>query len=217
MVGGRYGGAGDVRWRRQPKGGLGESLRGDTEGAGLLGEYSSQLDRFVPAFALHATSLRDARTGGRMPSASTDASDAYAVLGVTRDAPVDEIRHAYHRLARLHHPDSASTPDTAAFNGIQRAWEQLRESDARARYDADLRAQELADAGAEHRVQEVDLGDMDYAEDAAGAGVWRLDCRCGEAFVLREDDLANGIDVLQCLSCSLCIRPLYCAQPGPDG
>ena len=78
-------------------------------------------------------------------------------------------------------------------------------------------AQELADAGFESRVQEVDLGDMDYAEDAAGAGVWRLDCRCGEAFVLREDDLSNGIDVLQCLSCSLWIRPLYCAQPEPDG
>ena len=77
--------------------------------------------------------------------------------------------------------------------------------------------QELADAGFESRVQEVDLGDMDYAEDAAGAGVWRLDCRCGEAFVLREDDLSNGIDVLQCLSCSLWIRPLYCAQPEPDG
>ena len=80
-----------------------------------------------------------------------------------------------------------------------------------------LYAQELADAGFESRVQEVDLGDMDYAEDAAGAGVWRLDCRCGEAFVLREDDLSNGIDVLQCLSCSLWIRPLYCAQPEPDG
>jgi diphthamide biosynthesis protein 4 len=151
------------------------------------------------------------------PSASTDATDAYLVLGVRRDAPADEIRHAYHRLARLHHPDLAGTHDTEAFNDIQRAWEQLRESDARARYDADLRAQELADAGFESRVQEVDLGDMDYAEDAAGAGVWRLDCRCGEAFVLREDDLSNGIDVLQCLSCSLCIRPLYCAQPEPDG
>ena len=167
------------------------------------------------------TILRDAATRAGMPhepSASTDAADAYLVLGVTRDASADEIRRAYHRLARLHHPDSASAPNTeAAFNDIQRAWEQLRESDARARYDADLRAQELADAGFESRVQEVDLGDMDYAEDAAGAGVWRLDCRCGEAFVLREDDLSNGIDVLQCLSCSLWIRPLYCAQPEPDG
>ena len=174
---------------------------------------TDSLARFCEKFS--GTRRDDARMP--QPSASTDATDAYLVLGVRRDAPADEIRHAYHRLARLHHPDLAGTHDTEAFNDIQRAWEQLRESDARARYDADLRAQELADAGFESRVQEVDLGDMDYAEDAAGAGVWRLDCRCGEAFVLREDDLSNGIDVLQCLSCSLCIRPLYCAQPEPDG
>ena len=148
---------------------------------------------------------------------SADDATAYQVLGVTREASLDEIRHAYHRLARCHHPDSAGTPDAEAFNDIQRAWEQLRESGARARYDADLRAQELAEAGFGSRVEEVDLGDMDYAEDAARAGVWRLDCRCGDAFVLREDDLARGVEVLQCRSCSLCIRPLYCAQAEPDG
>eukprot|EP00320_Phaeocystis_rex_P019890 CAMPEP_0119078550 /NCGR_PEP_ID=MMETSP1178-20130426/101575_1 /TAXON_ID=33656 /ORGANISM="unid sp, Strain CCMP2000" /LENGTH=158 /DNA_ID=CAMNT_0007061003 /DNA_START=27 /DNA_END=503 /DNA_ORIENTATION=+ len=145
--------------------------------------------------------------------AAAASNDAYKLLGVTRGASVDEIRHAYHRLARSHHPDSAGTDDTEMFNGIQRAWEQLRESGARAHYDADLRAQELAEAGFESRIDEVDLGDMDYAEDAAGTGVWRLDCRCGDTFVLKEDDLANNIEVLQCRSCSLCIRPLYRAQP----
>ena len=182
--------------------------------------YEGQVARVSASFSKGVTSEpKQGSCAGRarMQRQQNTTDDAYLVLGVTRDAPTDEIRHAYHRLARLHHPDSAATPDTEAFNAIQRAWEQLRESDARARYDADLRAQELADAGFESRVQEVDLGDMDYAEDAAGAGVWRLDCRCGEAFVLREDDLSNGIDVLQCLSCSLCIRPLYCAQAEPDG
>ena len=178
---------------------------------------AAAVDRPTLRGSLTAVRLRVA-AGMNPPSTaatnSTDAlNDAYQLLGVTRNASVDEIRHAYHRLARCHHPDSAGTPDVEAFNEIQRAWEQLRESAARAHYDADLRAQELADAGVASRIEEVDLEDMDYAEDAVGAGVWRLDCRCGDAFVLREDDLAGGVEVLQCRSCSLCIRPLYVQQP----
>lgn len=138
--------------------------------------------------------------------------DAYQELGVARDASVDEIRHAYHRLARCHHPDSAGTSaDADAFDRIQTAWDKLKESDARMNHDCHLRAHELADVQVGSRIDEVDLDDMDYAQDATGAGVWRYGCRCGDAFVLREDDLADGVEVLQCYSCSLCIRPLYCS------
>ena len=41
----------------------------------------------------------DART------ASLAAMDPYAVLKVARDARPEEIRNAYHRMARLYHPD----------------------------------------------------------------------------------------------------------------
>lgn len=40
---------------------------------------------------------------GRAPG--TPAFDPYAVLKVAKDASPDEIRHAYHRMARLYHPD----------------------------------------------------------------------------------------------------------------
>ena len=147
----------------------------------------------------------------------TDGMNAYQALGVAEDASSDEIRHAYHRLARCHHPDSAGTSaDTEAFDSIQRAWEQLRDSNARSLHDARLRAQELADVQLGSRIDEVDLDDMEYTEDAAGAGCWRLGCRCGDEFVLREEDLANGIEVLQCSSCSLSIRPLYSVEEGED-
>ena len=57
--------------------------------------------------------------------------NAYQALGVAEDASSDDIRHAYHRLARCHHPDSAGTSaDAEAFDSIQRAWEQLRDSNA---------------------------------------------------------------------------------------
>jgi DnaJ like chaperone protein len=35
----------------------------------------------------------------------TNADDAYAVLGVSRTAPGPEIKQAYRRLVREHHPD----------------------------------------------------------------------------------------------------------------
>ena len=32
-------------------------------------------------------------------------ADPYAILGISRDAPMDEVKAAYRRLAREHHPD----------------------------------------------------------------------------------------------------------------
>ena len=55
---------------------------------------------------------------------------------------------------------------------------------------------------------------MEYAEDDAGAGVWRYDCRCGDAFVVTEEQLGDGIDTVECRSCSLLLLPLY--QIAPD-
>ena len=76
--------------------------------------------------------------------ACRELEDAYAVLEVSRDASAEEIRRAYHRLARQYHPDAASgAADPGAFDRVQQAWEQLRESNAREAHDAGLRVQEL--------------------------------------------------------------------------
>jgi curved DNA-binding protein CbpA len=49
---------------------------------------------------------------------------AYAVLGVSQSASDDEVRSAYRRLVKLHHPDhNAGSPDAARrFEGIQDAY-----------------------------------------------------------------------------------------------
>jgi curved DNA-binding protein len=63
--------------------------------------------------------------------------DYYEVLGVSRSASADEIKKAYRRLARKHHPD-LNPADMAAvgrFKELNEANAVLSDPDTRARYD----------------------------------------------------------------------------------
>ena len=63
-------------------------------------------------------------------------TDHYAVLGVERGASADEIRSAYRKLARQHHPDVNAAPDAAVrFKEITQAYEILSDPEKRQRYD----------------------------------------------------------------------------------
>jgi curved DNA-binding protein CbpA len=62
--------------------------------------------------------------------------DYYRVLGVTRDASTHEIRRAYRRLARQHHPDRNPQPDSPErFRALADAYAVLNDPSRRARYD----------------------------------------------------------------------------------
>ena len=65
------------------------------------------------------------------------ARDYYAVLGVPRSAGEKELRQAYRRLARKHHPDvnPGSKDAGARFKEINEAYQGLSDSDKRAKYD----------------------------------------------------------------------------------
>lgn len=64
-------------------------------------------------------------------------ADFYDILGVSRTADEKEIRQAYRRLARQHHPDVNPGDGESAerFKSINAAYEVLSDADKRAKYD----------------------------------------------------------------------------------
>ncbi len=60
--------------------------------------------------------------------------DYYEILGVSKNASADEIKKAFRRLAVQHHPDKEGG-DEQKFKEINEAYEVLKDSEKRQRYD----------------------------------------------------------------------------------
>ena len=66
--------------------------------------------------------------------------DHYAILGVTANATLAEIKTAYRKMASQLHPDkNASSEAPAKFRKVQEAYEILSEVDKRKAYDENRR------------------------------------------------------------------------------
>lgn len=80
---------------------------------------------------------------GRCPVAfrSVTARTHYEVLGLTSEATDDQVRDAYRRLARAHHPDRARATGAPADSmpAINEAYRVLGDPGRRAAYDSSLR------------------------------------------------------------------------------
>ena len=64
----------------------------------------------------------------------------YELLGVAPDASTTDIRDAYRRAARAHHPDRHGDQASARMAEVNRAWQVLSDPERRSEYDLSLRA-----------------------------------------------------------------------------
>ncbi len=112
------------------------------------------------------------------------ADDLYRVLGVERDAAADDIRRAYRRLARQHHPDVNPGNEEAErrFKQINAAYEVLSDSENRKSYDRygdqwqhadqieEMRRRTGGPGGSGGPAFEFDLGDLLGGRDRGRGG-----------------------------------------------
>lgn len=105
--------------------------------------------------------------------------DYYEVLGIKKDASADEVKKAFRRLARKHHPDAGG--DEERFKEINEAYEVLSNDEKRVQYDqygqyfsggmppgAGGSGGQPGPGG--FRVEDVDLGDLFGDIFGGGAG-----------------------------------------------
>ncbi|GIM05181.1 hypothetical protein Vretimale_9625, partial [Volvox reticuliferus] len=96
--------------------------------------------------------------------------DHYAILGLQRNASDHDIKKAYKRCARQHHPDKNPGPQQAEaaerFKKVTEAFDVLSDPLKRAAYDKDARSREAAAARAHTQAYE----DFDFGLGDAGFG-----------------------------------------------
>ncbi len=105
---------------------------------------------------------------------ATEQKDYYKVLGINRNASTEEIRKAYRKLARKHHPD-VNPGDKAAeerFKEIQEAYNVLSDKKKRQMYDQFGFYSEAVypGAGAGARPSDFGFGGFDFSEPFDQAG-----------------------------------------------
>src|SRR6516225_1716624 len=108
-------------------------------------------------------------------------ADYYKTLGVSKDADADEIRKAYRRLARKHHPD-LNPGDKAAedrFKTVQEAYDVLSDSKKKQMYDqygfySENGMPQAGPGGRAQRGPNMGFGGFDFSDAfAAGGGARR--------------------------------------------
>ena len=110
--------------------------------------------------------------------------DYYSVLGVKRDATEKEIKQAYRRLARQHHPDVNPGDKSAEgkFKQINEAYEVLSDKEKRRKYDQFGDQWQYADQFTKARGQQAPRWDFSQAGQRFRFDEADLDSLFGDLF-----------------------------------
>jgi len=122
----------------------------------------------------------------------------YEDLGVARGATTEDIKRAYHRLARKLHPD-VNTHDGAEeqFKKVSQAYDVLSDPEKRRAFDAGADPYGGAAAGAGQGFSFSDVMDAFFGQAASGAGAGRgprsRQRRGQDALIQLEIDLSQAV------------------------
>ena len=132
---------------------------------------------------------------------TTDERCFYRILRVHPTASVTEIKQAYHREARSHHPDKkrSSVDNDEKFLRIQEAWECLGDPQKRAAYDEKLRKQQYAGQRRMRNAILLNISDCRLNEETEEAF---YQCRCGLDMAVTSLPALQD-DLVTCPGCSL--------------
>jgi len=116
---------------------------------------------------------------------ATAVADLYAMLGVAPTASAEEIKRAYRKLARQHHPDRnpGDVDAEARFKEVQAAYDTLSDPQRRAEYDA---ARNAPRPTARPRADAADFGGIDL-DDLFGGVFGRGSRRRGRRARIGDD------------------------------
>nr|CCA17509.1 conserved hypothetical protein [Albugo laibachii Nc14] len=137
----------------------------------------------------------------------------YDILGVSPTSSSEDIRSAYRAQARKSHPDKQHSrnrndndANRSSFVQVQEAYEVLRDEKARERYDMTLLpvSTKVTRISQEFFLDELQMTQMDVNDSLSIC--YSIDCRCGDAYRIWDEELQEENNVVPCDGCSLYIR-----------
>ena len=125
----------------------------------------------------------------------TQKLDFYQLLSIPKNAPMAQIKSAYHRTLLQSHPDKNKSSEPIDIALIKEAYSTLSNPELRAEYDA----QHSYSVAPPRPAQVVSLEDFEEVEAEES---WRYTCRCGGSFLITSALMDEGEHLIACNSCS---------------